>query len=297
MAGRLSLAAREFFGSVTQRGQTSSSMRLAEHELHPSLFGQALFVLALAGIALGRTRRGVMLALWSGLIPLGWIGLTFITGRFAVPLIVPLALLAGEAGGPRSRSEASRSTERPRPGMWWTWPVLLVALAGALINDVGLAGRLREHDQRWRRRTASPMRALIGRTDAFVSGHLLNRRLPTDAHAWLVGDAAVFYVERRIHYAVAFCRDPWLELTAGEADPQECLDWLRAENVSHVVFNWNEIERLRLTYGFAESVTPEWVTHLARAGLRRVELESPPATPAPVEIYEVVSDGSSQPGR
>jgi 4-amino-4-deoxy-L-arabinose transferase-like glycosyltransferase len=298
VAGRLSLAAREFFGSVSQRRQTSSSSMLPDkHELHSSLFGQALFVLALAGFAFGRSRQALMLALWSALILLGWISLTFITGRFAVPLIVPLALLAGQTGESRSRSESSRTTEPLRPGMGWRWPVLLVALAGALVNDAVLAGRLQDHDQRWRRRAGSPIRALVGRTDVFVGGHLLNQALPADAYAWLVGDAAVFYVERRIHYTVAFSRDPWLERAATGSTPQECLDWLRAQNVSHVVFNWSEIERLRSTYGFAESVTPRWVTHLAQAGLQRVELETPPTPPAPVEIYQVVSEGLSRPGR
>ena len=279
--GRLTLAARELFGSVTHQTQTiSSHVNVAEHEIKPSLFGQVIFVLALAGVVIGRSRRAAMLTLWSGLILLGWISLTFIPGRFAVPLIVPLALLGGEClAGDRSHDGHPR-----RP--WLKWIVVPIAIAGVLVNDISLAGRLREHNERWTTRAGVPLHRLLGQTDIFVDAHLLNETLPSGAYAWLVGDAAVFYVDREIHYTVPFSRDPWLEFAATAA-PRSCLDWLRGRDVSHVVFSWKEIERLRQTYGFPDIVTHKWVARLEQAGLRRVEIEPPPTGVAPVEIYEL----------
>ena len=286
LAGRLGLAGRELFGSVEQLARTTSERTTyTEYEITPSHFGQVLFLLAAAGLVLARSRRAALLAAWAILIALGWIALTFISGRFAVPLILPLALLGGEClAGDRSARAPSR-----RP--WLKWLILPIALAGALINDAGLFGQLQAHHNYWKTNANAPLSALVGQTTIFVDGHPLAQDLNADAYAWLVGEAAVFYIDRRIHYTVPFSRDPWLEFAAG-ADPHECLDWLRARGVSHVVFSWSEIIRLRQTYGFSKVVTPEWVTQLEQAGLRHVKTEQSPFGDAPVEIYEVPATGA-----
>lgn len=276
LPGRLALAARELFGSLDHQANT----------YRPSLFGPVLFLLALAGAALGWSGPARLLLVWTGLIFLGWIALTFITGRFAVPLVVPLAMLAGRAAGLYERAGAGGPASSPT---WLTRRsriVLLVALLGALANDISLAGRLRDHGQRWVARAGVPMRALLGQTHVLVSGHPLNQALPANAHAWLIGDAAVFYVDRQIHYTVAFSRDPWLEFAANH-EPRACVEWLRRRNISHVVFSWFEIERLRRTYGFAKVVTAQWVAQLEQAGLRRLQLDAQPFVAAGTEIYEV----------
>jgi 4-amino-4-deoxy-L-arabinose transferase-like glycosyltransferase len=289
VSGRLTLAARELFGSLTpSRAVPSPPPHLDHYGFRPSLFGQALFVLALAGIVLGWSRRTAMLALWSGLILAGWMGCTFITGRFAVPLVVPLAMLAGGALERRQGSAGDPRAHKHVRATWWQWPALVVALAGALINDVSLARRLRDHDERWVGRTGVPMCALAGQTSIFVSGHFLNETLPADAYAWLLGDAAVYYIDRRIHYTVAFSRDPWLEFAAASPNPQACVGWLRDRDVSHVVVSWDEIERLRSTYGFSDVVQPEWFDQLECAGLRRLEAESLPPRLGYVQVYEVL---------
>jgi len=272
-AGRLTIAAHELFGRVRSEADVSQFTDPPTHSrFRPALFGQALFLLALAGIVLGRSRHAAMLTIWTVLVVLGWICLTSIPGRFAVPLIVPLALLGGECvADDRSRLK---------------WPILLVVLAGALFNDISLGGRLREHNEYWKARAGVSIPALVGQTSIFVDANLLTQELPADASAWLVGEAAVFYVDRRIHYTVPFSRDPWLEF-AGGAEPHECLDWLRERGVSHVVFSWSEIVRLRATYGFSDLVAPQWVARLEQAGLRLAKSEESPSGGVPVEIYEV----------
>jgi len=277
IASRLNIAARELFASFDE--ETGA--------LRPSLFGQAVFVLAAAGIILAWSRRTLLLTIWAALILLGWIGLTFISGRFAMVLIVPLALLAGETVSPPPPIPADLRAGIPaRPGRR-KWPIILIALAGALSNDLTLWGRLHMHEQSWSQRAGVPMRLLIDQADIFRSGHIVNDALPVDAHVWLVGEAAVFYIERQMHYTVPFSRDPWIQLVGGGASPEECLAWLRSRHVSHVLFSWAEIDRLRQTYGFAEVVTPQWVAELEQAGLQRVEIEGQPAGSDSVAIYRL----------
>ena len=204
--GRLALAGRELTGNFEEVGETQIDHRVpARRRFAPSLFGQVIFVLALFGLSIRRDRAAVFLALWAGLIVLAWMTLTFIPGRFAVPLVVPLALLGGEA-------IIERSTPGNRVGRRWLhWLVVPIVIIGGLLNDAALTGRLRERGSQWTARTGVPMKMLLGQTGAFLEIHYLNRQLPTDARVWLVGDAAVFYADRDIHYTVTFSRDPWLE--------------------------------------------------------------------------------------
>lgn len=273
--GRLSLAARELFGDYDA----------GAGRFRPTLFGQVLFVLALAGLALRRSRAVALLAVWSLLILLAWMWATFVPGRFAVVLIAPLALLAGMAADAKPRRR--------------DWVILLIALAGAGANDWTLAGRLREHIAWFEHDRGAPLSAAVGQTDAFVANHWLNSRLPPNASVWLVGEARVFYVAPRawgaparrsfashMHYTVAFSRNPWIEFARGGGTATECVDWLRERGVTHVVFVWSEIDRLRESYGFADIVTRRWVSDLERAGLERMEL----GTADFAAIYQIRQD-------
>jgi hypothetical protein len=217
--------------------------------------------------------------------------MTHMPGRFAVPIIVPLALLSGLPFGTRA------STSEPKPGvsrrMLPGLSVLLaLAVVGAVLNSRTLAGLLDEHARFWARitgQTASPLPGLVGRTDVFVEADPLNSRLPKDAFVWRVGRADVFYTQRRMHYTVVFSRDPWLEYAANAA-PEACVAWLRERGVTHVEFSWNEVERLARTYGFAKIVTRRWARELVRAGLRPVDEPAGAPGAATSEIYEVTPE-------
>lgn len=267
--GRLALAGRELFGGRDQRGGA----------FKPALFGPALLALAALGAVLGWSGAVRLLLVWAGAILAGWIGLTFVAGRFAVPIIGPLALLAGRA------AETRRARAVPRV------LVLALALLGALANDVVLWGKLRAEKYYWASRSGLPLSALLGQTELLLKAQPLNRLLPPDACVWLVGDAAVFYVDRPLHYTVVFSRDPWLEFAARRT-PREAVDWLRRRGVTHVVFGWSEITRLRATYGFPPLVTPDWVNELVAAGLVRLAPQSQPSGPLAVEIYRVAPPGA-----
>jgi hypothetical protein len=150
-----------------------------------------------------------------------------------------------------------------------------------------------EHDLRLQQRTGGQVRLtdMLGMTGGLRDAHYLNQATPPGACVWIVGDAAVFYVTRRMHYTVVFSRDPWLEYAAGDADPAACVEWLRTRGITHVLFSWSEIERLRRTYGFNPVVSREWVGQLSGAGLRRTGADLLTASARGVELYEVAPEG------
>ncbi len=242
-------------------------------------FGPALILLGLVGLLLARNRAAMLLAIWLVLTLLCWATLTHMPGRFAVPIIVPLVLLAG-----LGTECCSHSATRRRAGITL---FVLATVAGAAINARQLSNWLAAEDRFWNRFAAPLDTILVHGPQLFRQVQDLNspELIGPDDRAWLVGDAAVFYVDRNIHYTVVFSRDPWLA-AARDATPAEAIDWLRTQNVTRVVFSWTEIDRLATTYGFPDWVTRQWVDQLAHAGLKRVY---PPAdsSPAPVEIYQV----------
>jgi len=260
-------------GSSTTAGRRLLlRLRLTGRELLGScMLGPGLVILALMGFLRRTDRVAVALLLWAALIVAAWAAFTHMPGRFAVPIVVPLSLLAGRAVDPRLRRS-------------WTVLVACVALGGALGGNAVLA-KLLHAENAWWSRFGTPLRALVGATERIPDELPLNRMLSPDARVWLVGEARVFYLRPRVHYTVVYSRDPWLEY-ARQAGPEQCVAWLRTRNVSHVVFCWAEIDRLRRTSGFHPLVTREWVGSLAAAGLRPVPFPRGLAD-ADLGVYEV----------
>ncbi len=282
LPARLRIAARELFGTL----------RPDAPWLSQSLFGYGLFLVAAAGaLAGGRDTR--LLILWAVLMLGVWIGATHVPGRFVVPLIVPLALLAGDAFRPGAEPAPARHGDAPPPAarllLRLRGALLVVAVLSALHGGLMLIGELVPHATSWKRTTNVSLSQMLGRWDVLRDTHPYNAATPPDARLWLVGDAAVFYVDRPMHYTVVFSRDPWLELAASGADAAACVEWLRTQNVTHVIFSWDEIRRLAATYGFPEVVTKAWVARLAAAGLRLVESQRRASGATAYEVYEVPS--------
>ncbi len=240
--------------------------------------GPALLLLAVAGLVRGRSRPAAMPAIWLALIVAGWAALTHMPGRFVIPAVVPLTMLAGLA-------LARQPSAARRPARAVIALLACAAAAGAVMNDLTLAGLLRDDDRHWRR-YGYPLRKLLGQVEFVQQAELVNELVPPDGKVWLIGEARAFYLTPRVHYTVVFNRDPWLEY-ARAAAPDEAVAWLRTQNVTHVVFSWREIGRLRKSYGFPEFVTRAWVALRTEHGLRRVEVP-PAAQEMGIEVYEVV---------
>ncbi len=237
------------------------------------LYGAALFLLAAVGVGLAQRRAALLCVVWFMLVFVPWVLLTHIPGRFALPAVVPLALLAarGAVGGGRGRRLIVAG-------------LVGTALVGGAVNNFTLARVLREQ-RAWWASYGADLSVMPGRVDVMTAALTINRHAGATDSVWLVGDARAFYVLSAVRYSVVFNRDPWLEKLR-ETSPAKYVAWLRTQNVSHVVFSWGEIERLREHYEFPAFVTRDWAAALVAAGLRRVE--PPSGQPGgDVEIYEV----------
>lgn len=254
LGARGATAARELIGSFEAGGW------------RPSHFGLVLYALALVAAARRRDRATWMLLLFAAATAVVWGGATHMPGRFAVPLMVPLAFLAG---GAAECSGAPRREAGARLG-WTAWMALgaAAAVAGQAWIPVAL---LNEHRHGYLRQTNVALEAMLGRTDIMLLANPL-QRVPAGARTRVVGEARAYYMPRAVSYTVVFSRDPWLEFAEGRP-PAEAVEWLRTRGVTNVVFCWSEIARLRATYGFVPFVTPEWVQTLTRHGLVRLATE------------------------
>jgi hypothetical protein len=213
-------------------------------------------ILSIAAIGLAiRTCAGIMLCTWLGLIVLIWAGATHMPGRFVTVAVAPFGLLLGIA-------------LRDRPSTWTAASAVVAGLI-AVLNAATLVRVWQAHNETWAARGVA-LAALPGRVDVLEAVQSLNQLTPADGYAWLVGEARAFYLRPRTHYTVVFNRDPWLAY-AEHVTPAEAVAWLGTQGVTHVVFSWLEVDRLRGTYGFPEWVSREWVAQLRAAGLRRLE--------------------------
>ncbi len=212
-----------------------------------------------------RTRAGAILCVWLALIVVIWAGATHMPGRFVTIAVAPFALLTGLAVGRARRASGVAA-------------IIAVVIAG--LNVATLVNVWRSHDRAWRARGVE-LGSLVGRVDVMRDVQIVNQLVPETACVWQVGDARAFYLRPRVHYTVVFNRDPWLTF-AEHAAPADAIVWLRSQGVSHVVFSWAEIDRLRGTYGFPEWVSRAWVAALESAGLHRLD-----GSDAAVEVFEI----------
>ena len=114
--------------------------------------------------------------------------------------------------------------------------------------------------------------------------HYLNQladagKLPSDATVLCIGEAQVFDARPRVIYHTVFdqpiLRD-WLTEQPAEDVPdrdrpllpiEEVRRKFESEGVTHVLVNWQEILRYRMTYGFSDFVTPKRFAWLREQGL------------------------------
>jgi hypothetical protein len=232
---------------------------------------QSPFYAALAPLALLRPgSRRMALALWGYVAYLffTWWLLTHRIDRFWLPLLPPLAVLAGR-GGDWIRSRG--------------WSILLgfllaiTLLTNFTYDTTALAGlnewtgdlTFLRHDIP--RRLNRP----LARIDA---------ELPADARILLVGQAAVFHVNHRVIYNTVFNKEI-LETMAWGKDPEQFRRALLQRGLSHIYVDWKEIQRHRQPggYGFTDFVTRERFAGWVAAGI----LERPILVGQEQELYAV----------
>ncbi len=223
-------------------------------------FGAILFALATVGVIRRRERFEVGLLAMLGVQLVVWIAATHLFARFAVPMLIPLALLGGRG--------TVNWNERITP------PFCVLLLAGVAFNFYRIAdlyaGQMYVNGERIN---------VEGATAAFTEGRIpgygylgiINEKLPPDAHILMLGDARAFYFQRRVDYCVVFSRNPFVDAVRNARTPQDIIKWLRDRGYTNVLINWSEVRRLRHSrYGFPDVITPDRFAALETAGLKPI---------------------------
>lgn len=197
-----------------------------------------------------------------------WWLLTHRLDRFWLPILAPLAVLAGL-------------------GADWTRAVSWSVLRTCLIT-LGVLGNLAY--------ATTPLTALNEWTGDLTElrisvPRMLNpalaetdASLPPDAKILMVGQAAVFHVRHAIVYNTVFDDETFESLARGRS-PEEIHDALKARGISHVFVDWFDIERYRSpgNYGFTPFVQPAEFDRLVKAGV----LDAPTRPGERRELYRV----------
>ena len=222
----------------------------------------------LAFLRRGSRRAAGWLAAYSAYLFLTWWLLTHRLDRFWLPILAPLAILAG-LGADWTRSKG--------------WTALLSLVMGLAIAtnatycSTALAGLNEWTGDLVRLRTGVPamLNAPLARLDA---------ELPAGSRPLLVGQAAVFHLNRPIVYNTVFDEET-IETLAKGRSPEQVGEELRRLGVTHVYVDWHEIDRYRSpgNYGFTPFVTPEVFARLVEAGV----LKAPTRMGLRQELYEV----------
>jgi hypothetical protein len=124
--------------------------------------------------------------------------------------------------------------------------------------------------------------------------YYLNHNLPRGSKVLCVGEAQVFDAEFPLVYNTVFDNSIFQEWTGEDQqniaaanfplrDAAEIRTKLRDEKISHVLVNWQEIVRYRMTYGYTDYVAPK----------RFDELEKRGVLAAPLTLASLVLEGLS----
>jgi hypothetical protein len=222
----------------------------------------------LAFLRVGSRRAAGWLAVFSGYLFLTWWLLTHRLDRFWLPILPGLAILAG-LGADWVRSKV--------------WVALLSVVMGvsiavnAVYSSTALAGLNEWMGDLTLLRNGVPkmLNPPLARLDA---------ELPVSAKPLLVGQAAVFHLNRPIVYNTVFNNETIEAIVKGRT-PEQVGEELRRLGVTYIYVDWFEIERYRSpgNYGFTPFVTPNVFARLVEAGVLK------PSTRMGLrqELYEV----------
>jgi hypothetical protein len=233
-------------------------------------FQSPLYVL-LAPLALFRPgSRRLALALWGYVLYLfvTWWLFTHRIDRFWLPLLPALAVLAG-LGADWDRGRA--------------WSVLLgfILSLSLSINLTDISTALAGLNE-WTGDLVAMRRSVPAMWNPPMAR--LDRELPPEARPLMVGQAAVFHMNRRVLYNTVFNPET-IELLADDKPPDEFRRALHGRGLTHVYVDWREIHRNRKPggYGFTDFVTRERFAGWVATGV----LGNPRLLGPDQELYEV----------
>jgi hypothetical protein len=97
----------------------------------------------------------------------------------------------------------------------------------------------------------------------------------------MVGEARSFYFEVPCDYAVVFNHHPLGEARRRLSNAEQVLPWLTEAGYTHLLVHWDELVRLRSTYGFDPAIDAELLASLVENGMTEVESYLLPDRTAP----------------
>ena len=209
----------------------------------------------LAGLAARHRRAAASLAGYAGYLFLTWWLFTHRLDRFWLPMLPPLAILAGLGA---DALIASRS----RIAAGW----LAVVLALAIGTNLTLCATELSGPTAWTDDLAAAQ--LQAARDGTPGLARLDEVLPADARPLVIGQAGTFGLRHRPAYSTVFNRDLFESIARGKA-PAEVHRALVARRITHIYVDWAEIDRYRRpgNYGFTDFETPQVFERLVEAGV------------------------------
>jgi hypothetical protein len=172
--------------------------------------------------------------------------------RFLVPAAVPIALLAAGVLERLSRYDRPRKkpTTQPMPP-WGMAPAVATAIAAAAINLLVVNSIFALTT---RGTIAPPLPA-----EVYVDKITFLPAAPAGrpAKMMLIGEGRELYYPPGTVYATPFDRQPLEVMIDQGLTPEQILQSLRAQGVTHLLVHWQEIWRLAGTYGFPASLSAE----------------------------------------
>ncbi len=239
---------------------------------------QSVLFVALAPLALVRPRsRKLSLVLWAyvSYIFATWWLFTHRLDRFWLPLLPPLAILAG-IGADWSRSRA------------WTAILAFVMTVATLTNFAYGSSALTAFNE-WTGDLEFLRKDVPLRLNPWLAG--LDATLPPGARPLLIGQAAVFHMNHEPVYNTVF-NDDIFEALARDRTPGEVGRALADRGITHIYVDWFEIGRHRKPggYGYTPFVSKDAFERLREAGvLEPMPLAGPidESRPSP-DLFRVV---------
>ncbi len=232
---------------------------------------QSGLYLALAPLAFlrrGSRRREAWLLAYVASIFGTWFFLTHRLDRFWLPVLPPLAVLAG------------LGADWTRGRVWTAW--LGIVLFLVTVTNFAYATTPLTAFNEW----TGDLSALRRRVPDLLNAPLakMDRELPADARPLLVGQAAVFHLDHTVVFNTVF-DDEILETLARDRTPEQVRRALLDRGITHIYVDWPEIARHRKPggYGFTDFVQPEVFARWVDAGV----LEPMPAPGPDRDLFRV----------
>ncbi|HPF38579.1 MAG TPA: glycosyltransferase family 39 protein [Phycisphaerae bacterium] len=194
-----------------------------------------------------------------------WLFHTHLVDRFAITLVAPSALAIAAL----ALSDASERRVR----------LSVLAVGAVAIFNLGTVQRMFDLDAgEGATRVSILDLGIFGRTEWMTSAdspfypHVaaINAVIHEGGRVLVVADAKRFYLDAGADTCVVFNRYPFADAAATRTEI-ELISWLSENGYTHVYVDWSEMRRLRSTYGFWDSITPELFERLSAVGLRPVQ--------------------------